>query len=148
MPAGTSFNSNEPSGPVIALASELSSVSGVQRSQLGPSGSGASFVPGAMFGMKTCALMNADPLYNAPVVPPFAHICTCPHKGHGVPHKRSMRAPQTCIAGQKPQSSWPPQPSPIEPQYCAVPAVHSNGLQSGEFIGTPHKFAMPRPPHV
>src|SRR5678815_4860523 len=64
-----------------------------------------------------------------------------------VPQTLASTWPHVWLAGQVlPQSSEPPQPSPILPQYWApFEAVHEViGLQAG----SPQRYEVPRPPQV
>src|SRR5262249_55665682 len=56
--------------------------------------------------------------------------------------------PQSCPAGQLPQSTLPPQPLPTVPQYWPVACVQTVGVQTPESSDAPHTFEMPPAPHV
>src|SRR5688572_15523821 len=54
--------------------------------------------------------------------------------------------PQAAPSSQAPQSSKPPQPLPIVPQYWPPPSGrHANGVQPSV---VPHTFSRPPPPQV
>src|SRR5262245_38276621 len=110
-----------------------------------------------MLGMKTWALYSGSGFIIAPVnavplsvvVPLFADgVGICGQSGQCTPHSRCTRAPHSWPAAHTPQSSLPPQPSPISPQYTAVSLVQVYGVQSGELAGVPHRLGRPRPPQV
>jgi hypothetical protein len=54
--------------------------------------------------------------------------------------------PQSCPAGQLPQSILPPQPLPTTPQYWPVANVQEVGVQAPESGAAPHTLEMPPPP--
>jgi hypothetical protein len=78
--------------------------------------------------------------------PPAGMQVTAVEQPAGDPQAPAMPAPpQVSPAGQLPQSTWPPQPSPMTPQNCAPAMVQERlGTQP---VGS-HTFATPPAPHA
>jgi hypothetical protein len=68
--------------------------------------------------------------------------------GAGVPHTAATPPPPQLVpAGQEPQVKAPPQPSPIVPQYCALPLVQLVATQPAGG-GVPHTPGIPPAPQL
>jgi hypothetical protein len=103
--------------------------------------SGSGVPKRAGVGAKTVPLTLVVPL-------PGQVVCLRHRFVHGVavPHTLAITWPHVWpLAHGVLQSSVPPQPSPILPQYCTpFGAVHEPGLH----VGSPHRYEVPRPPQV
>jgi hypothetical protein len=61
----------------------------------------------------------------------------------------AVRAPHTWPAGHVlPQSTVPPQPLPMTPQYWPFACVQLIGVHAPESGAAPHTFGVPAPPQV
>jgi hypothetical protein len=68
-----------------------------------------------------------------------------PSPPDGTPHWLCVLAPQISPLAHVPQSSVPPHPSPIGPQFACC-AAHVSGVHIA--VGVPHTLGVPLPPHV
>jgi hypothetical protein len=64
-------------------------------------------------------------------VPPFTEQLVTEGTHMVSPQTPGTNAPHVWLPGQSPQSSVPPQPSPIFPQYCEPAFMQERGVQGG-----------------